>query len=220
MRYSKRNPIESLAAHTSYSSCVIVCIFKDNNGSLQELNYVSISDYHKHETKAIHLFQTKLMIHLKARVPCEIKKLTYFSDGCAAQYKNRFNFLNLLHHERDFGMPASWHFHPTSHGKNLCDGVGGTVKRNAYRTSLQRGPTDQIDTAKKFFEFVKTLPKIECDFTTKADHVQHDRAQSRRFRNCPAVHGCRAMHAFFPAENNTLILKPYSLSPNETIVNM
>jgi hypothetical protein len=206
--------------HTQATIHVFVCLYKDENGVLQELNYVSISDYHKHETKAVHLFQTKLMPRLKAKVPFDIEKVTYITDGCAAQYKNRFNFCNLMHHERDFGMPATWHFHPTSHGKNLCDGVGGTIKRNAYRTSLQRGPTDQIDTAKKFYDYVKTLPKIECDFTTAADHVQHNRAQSRRFRNCPPVTGCRAMHAFIPVDNNTLLMKPYSLSPNESTVRM
>ena len=37
-------------------------------------------------------------------------KVIYFSDGCAGQYKNLKNFLNLYLHEYDFGMPAEWHF--------------------------------------------------------------------------------------------------------------
>jgi hypothetical protein len=57
--------------------------------------------------------------------------IIYFSDGCAAQYKNRKNFLNLCNHDADFGLPAEWHFFATSHGKGPCDGVGGTVKRLA-----------------------------------------------------------------------------------------
>ena len=45
------------------------------------------------------------------------------------QYKNFKSFLNLMHHQLDFGVPASWSFHATSHGKGACDGIGGPVKR-------------------------------------------------------------------------------------------
>ena len=58
-------------------------------------------------------------------------KITYFSDGCAAQYKNCKNLINLCYHKEDFGIPAEWHFFATSHGKDPCDGVKGTVKREA-----------------------------------------------------------------------------------------
>ena len=37
-----------------------------------------------------------------------------------------------------FGITAERNFFATSHGKNLCDGVGGTVKHLAARASLQR----------------------------------------------------------------------------------
>ena len=38
---------------------------------------------------------------------------------------------NPVHHEEDFGLAAKWHFLATSHGKNACDGVRGTIKRKA-----------------------------------------------------------------------------------------
>ena len=53
--------------------------------------------------------------------------MIYFSDGCAGQYKNCKNFINLCHHLEDFGIPAEWHFFATSHGKGPCDGLGGVV---------------------------------------------------------------------------------------------
>ena len=58
-----------------------------------------------------------------------INKLHYFSDGCAGQYKNFKNFLNMCHHKQDFGLEAEWTFFATSHGKSPCDGIGGFVKR-------------------------------------------------------------------------------------------
>ena len=56
-----------------------------------------------------------------------ISKLYYMSDGCAAQYKNRNNFINLTYHFSDFGVLAVWDFHPSSHGKGPCDGLGGSI---------------------------------------------------------------------------------------------
>ena len=45
--------------------------------------------------------------------------------------------MNLLNHKKDFGIEAEWHFFAISHGKGACDGIGGCIKRNAYRASLQ-----------------------------------------------------------------------------------
>ena len=39
--------------------------------------------------------------------------------------------MNLMKHRDDFALNAEWNFLATSHGKNACDGVGGTVKRLA-----------------------------------------------------------------------------------------
>jgi hypothetical protein len=66
-----------------------------------------------------------------------LKKNVYYSDGSAAQYKNRKNLLNITFHNEDFGMPAEWHFFATSHGKSTSDGVGDTLKTIAAKASLQ-----------------------------------------------------------------------------------
>ena len=71
-------------------------------------------------------------------------KIFYFSDGCAEQYKNRKNFVNLCHHQKDFNMDAEWIFFATSHDKSPCDSVGGFVKRYVAKRSLQSPLHDQI----------------------------------------------------------------------------
>ena len=91
---------------------------------------------------AVHLFQKHFIEYLKKQFCSLPRKFFYASDGAASQYKNRKNFINLCHHEEEFGVAAEWHFSATSHGKGACDGVGGTVKRLAARVSLQR-PYDQ-----------------------------------------------------------------------------
>ena len=73
--------------------------------------------------------------------------------GSCAQYKNYKNFANLIFHVQDFGITAEWNFFATSHGKNLCDGAGGTVKHLATRASLQRPLDNQILTPYQLFKF-------------------------------------------------------------------
>jgi hypothetical protein len=104
-------------------------------GSNKHVSFVVISETNVHDTVAVHLFQKALMDFLTKTIQ-KPKKVIYFSDGCAAQYKNRKNFSNLCHHEEDFGMIAEWHFFATSHEKGPCDGVGGTVKRLAAQASF------------------------------------------------------------------------------------
>ena len=58
-----------------------------------------------------------------------ITKLKYFSDGCATQYKNYKNFLNLCHYYSDFDLEAEWNFFATSYGKSAVDRIGGTIKQ-------------------------------------------------------------------------------------------
>jgi hypothetical protein len=104
---------------------------------------------------------------------------------------------------------------PTAHGKNLCDGIGGTVKRNAYRASHQRYALNQIDTPKKLHEFVvQSMPKIICDFTTEKQHLTHYRRLEKRFVGALPVVGCRFMHSFVPLNQKVLRARAFSLSPD------
>jgi hypothetical protein len=77
--------------------------------TLKHISFVAISESSSHDTVAVHLFQKVLIKFLSEQIT-KPKKFIYFSDGCAAQYKNRKNFLNLCNHDADFGVPAEWHF--------------------------------------------------------------------------------------------------------------
>ncbi|XP_033122950.1 uncharacterized protein LOC117121756 isoform X2 [Anneissia japonica] len=139
---------------------------------IDHTSFVIISECNTHDTVAVHLFQ-KLLIQFLTDTLGHVKKICYFSDGCAAQYKNRKNFLNLCLHEEDFGVQAEWHFFATSHGKGPSDGVGGTIKRLAARASLQRPFDQQIITARQLFEFADSeIDKIHCQFATTEQYRQ------------------------------------------------
>ena len=92
-------------------------------------------------------------VTVKTELPAVFKKIHYFTDGCAGQYKNKNNLINLCHHEDDFGLAAEWNFFVTSHGKSACDSIGGTVKRLVTKASLQRPYNDQIPTSDAIINF-------------------------------------------------------------------
>ena len=127
------------AFHWSSAQAAIhpfVVYHKSNNGDLCHRAFARISDHMTHDTVAVYVFVEKLLNdYVKLYLP-QLQKIHYFSDGSCAQYKNYKNFANLIFHVQDFGITAEWNFFATSHGKNLCDGVGGTVKRLATRASL------------------------------------------------------------------------------------
>lgn len=141
-----------------------------------------------------------------------IKKVIYFSDVCAAQYKNRKNFLNLTHHQNDFGCQAKWHFFATSHGKGHCDGVGGSLKRSTANANLQRPNKNQIITPYDLYEFAKNLEKIQVAFCSQSEYKQEERLLQARFRQAITIQGTHQLHAFIPISKKKLITKTFSNS--------
>ena len=85
-----------------------------------------MSEDNEHDTGFVYEVQTQIVNCLKEYHP-KISKILYFSDGCAAQYKNLKNLYNICLH-KNFDIDAEWTFFATSHGKSPCDGIGGTVK--------------------------------------------------------------------------------------------
>ena len=106
-----------------------------------------------HDTVAAYVFVEKLINNYVKLYLRQLQKIHYFSDGSCAQYKNYKNFANLIFHVQDFGITTEWNFFATFHGKNLCHGVGGTVKHLATRAGLQRLLDNQIQIPYQLFEF-------------------------------------------------------------------
>lgn len=163
-------------------------IYYRQNKELMHKSFVAISECNQHDIIAVHLFQTRLIEYLK--LSHQIHKIYYFSDGCAAQYKNKKNFLNLTYHKDDFGFDAEWHFFATGHGKGPCDGIGGSVKRLASRSSLQRIGRELILDALALYNFsVKALPSISFTFTTIEEHEAHQRLLEKRLSYAKTIPG-------------------------------
>ena len=188
-----------------------VCYFKEQ-GELHHLCFVIISESTQHDVIAVHLFQKKLIEFLKGEGK-RLQKMIYFSDGCAAQYKNCKNFLNLCLHLVDFGVPAEWHFFATSHGKSAGDGAGGTLKRLATKASLQHAYQDHILTAHELYQFaVNHIKGMRFCFVALGEHEQEAKLLDGRLARSRTVPGTQKLHCFIPISPNTLEVKLFSSS--------
>lgn len=179
-----------------------------------------ISDYLTHNTVSFFAFQKIFLDYLKNSYP-EFKKIYYFSDGAAAQYKNKKNCINICHHEADFGLKAEWHFFATSHGKSPCDGAGGTIKRTVRRASLQRTTDDHILTPIAMHDFCSNqISGIKFFFVSSQDVEAAETFLSERFININTIKNTRSYHSFIPISQNQLQARKYSASDNFDIVNI
>ena len=198
--------------HWNNSQATVHPFVVNYNHSQKEhhISFVVISDCLQHDTVAVYLFQKKLIMFLKEALPFQLKKIIYFSDGAASQYKNRKNFSNLCHHELDFGIKAEWHLSATSHGKGACDGLGGTVKRLAARASLQRPYQEKIMTPLQLYDWARTsLKAIQFSYCTCSEYSEVKEQLEIRFANSRTITGTRQYHSFIPVSSEVLQVRNF-----------
>ncbi|KAE8740460.1 hypothetical protein FOCC_FOCC014027 [Frankliniella occidentalis] len=175
-----------------------VVYYKDESNALCLQSLCYISDDLDHDVAFVLVTQRYVTNYIKEKFPW-IKEVEYMTDGCAKQYKNKQVFLNLSRHKEMFGLNASFSFFATSHGKSPCDGIGGTVKREATIASLQRPFDKQIIGAEKLFQFWKGRDsKIHFEFLSKHE-IGAARIEQKLFGLQPTtIPGTRSFHKFVP----------------------
>ncbi|KZS09833.1 Cc8L18.2-like protein [Daphnia magna] len=182
---------------------------KNENGSAFNVPLCVISDHSTHDTLAVHAFLRPVLTHLKSINPL-LKKVIYFTDGAASQYKNKKNFANLCSHEADFGLMAEWHFFASCHGKSACDGIGGTLKRLARLASLQRHSNNHITSPEQLFNWATENVDIKT-FYVSSHSVQSNAATiERRMEQASVVQGTRSLHCYVPLNSFQLKASPWN----------
>lgn len=207
--------------HWDSSQCTVhpfVVYWREEGVSCHE-SFCCISDGTKHNTAMVYTFQQRLIPEIRKKVPT-LKKVYYFSDGCAAQYKNKYNFVNVCAHDSDFdGVTCEWNFFATSHGKGACDGVGGVVKRATYQESLKRPKNDQILTAGDMFAFLteKFVSIIKFMYISKSDVAEETAFLTSRFANAVTVKGTKRFHKFTPVSSTTALAHELSVDQGKQV---
>ena len=115
---------------------------------------------------------SKVIIPIKQKIG-DIQVIHYYSDGAHSQCKNYKSFVNLCYHKIDHGIDAEWHFFATSHGKSVCDGIGGTAKSLATNASLKATERNHILTPIDLFNWAeKNINNISFLFVS-ADEIKN-----------------------------------------------
>ena len=152
---------------------------------------------------------------MKTELP-PVKKIHYFTDDFAGQYKNKNNFINLCHHEDDFGLAAEWNFFTTSHGKSACDGIGGTVKRLVTKASLHRPYNDQILTSDAIINFCnENINDIKFFNVPPEDVAPSETELKVRFELARTVKGTLQFHRFVPVSKSRLHVNMLGAQAND-----
>lgn len=190
-------------------------IYYMDNDELKSSSHAMISEELKHLTSNVYHFQHQLIQLLKdnAQNYPTPTKIIYFSDGSAAQFKNKKNFINICFHNEDFNIDAEWNFFATAHGKGPADGVGGTVKRLARIESLRTFNRARFANAEELFIWAKeNIKGINFSYSSKEDHRNTAEILSDRFKNLRLVPGTQSYHHFIPSPNdkNSILCKKIS----------
>lgn len=212
-KFSVQDASQAFHFNNTQSTVFPVVYYYKENGSIKHKSLVFLSDSTRHDTAAVYTVQKVLIPHIKKNV-C-VKKLIYFSDGAKQHFKNRFQMINLVYHEADFGVPAEWHCHATAHGKGASDGVGAVFKREAARSSLLCKPADAIISPDKLFRWGQNHFQTICTmFYSRAEHEKVTRFLRKRFDEAIPVPEILKSHSFIVHRNRELFIKRYSRAEN------
>ncbi|XP_047133454.1 uncharacterized protein LOC124811601 [Hydra vulgaris] len=195
--------------HWNNLQCTLhpVVVYYKENQVLHSTSYCIISDDNTHDVPMVYEVQKSIINNLKQKIP-SIVNVVYFSDGCSSQYKNCKNIFNLCQHKSDFGIDAKRVFFATSHGKQPCDGIGGTVKRLVANASLQRISTNQILNSRDMFTYcTNNIKGINFIFISSESLIETRLLQSERFKNVKTIPGTRDFHEFIPVCHNEVKMK-------------
>lgn len=121
---------EIQSAHWSHSQVTIYTAVAWGPNNI--LSFALVSNYLSHDRYAVNVFLKKIIEFLKLKV-LNFEELCVFSDGCAAQFKNRYTMSSLCFLPAEMNLRAmEWNFFASSHGKGAVDGIGATVKRKVF----------------------------------------------------------------------------------------
>lgn len=141
----------------------MVIYFRDADESLAHKSYVAVSNTLSHASGTVLTIMEKLFHEVIDLPGCaEIKYVHYWTDSPTSQYRNRFIFDAINNHESKYGCPATWNYYESGHGKNACDGLGGTVKRLADQ--YVRSGKSVIQDADDFFNWATSSSMKEVKF--------------------------------------------------------
>ena len=128
-----------------------------------EESAVMISPDLVHDAAAVEQFENVYLDHLSAS-GVDITHHVIASDGAASQFKSKKPFFNLTKTSEENGHTTQRVFFGSRHGKNVCDGLGGTIKSCA--STYVRSRNGIIGDAEELFTYCQSNLKREMNCET------------------------------------------------------
>lgn len=218
-----------MAAHWAPEQVTVFTgvVFYRSSNELQHLSYAVVSNQLEHDKQSVYVFNKKIIEDLKRRLPKDVvvQQIHYWTDGCGAQFKNKYTLSNLLYHQQDFDCKADWNFFETAHGKGPVDGIGGLVKRCVWRCTMQG--KDVPNDAQSFYEIAKREAKSVIILYVGSDEIATTAATSHleeRWSSCKTIPGTRKFHHFQSSKDNSILItsanSSYQHQTNEDVIRL
>lgn len=181
-------------------------------------SFAIISDELSHGKHTVWIFLKHIFKKLVAFQP-DVKYVKIFSDGCAAQFKNKYTLSNLTFMHEDFGINGEWSFFASSHGKGAVDGVGGIVKRTVWNAVRTRKFV--VTDAREFAECARLKTKnVNIIFVPKEEIETCKTMLNERWESVKTIQGTHSLHFFKPVSQYVLSVKSVSNAKHSTVISM
>lgn len=173
-------------------------------------SFALISNNVSHDKYCVSSCLTYIINKLKQQLPL-LEEISFFSDGAASQFKQRFLFRNLTRMSDKYNLLLSWHFFATSHAKGVPDGIGGIVKRLVWQQVLTN--KEKCQNASDFTSIAKMKTNaINIDEITQQDIDKSTTELQQLFGNTVPVKDTHKLHSIVVLEKDIIECRLYDYS--------
>ena len=128
-----------------------------------------VSDVTDHTAPMVFAILKQIVTLAKQTVP-ELKYIHYLSDSPSSQYRNKHLMYIIAQHDKMFGIPCTWTYFESGHGKGPCDGIGGSSKRLA--DLAVKTDKASIRCAQDFADWGnKSSKKVQYSVVSQSDYI-------------------------------------------------
>jgi hypothetical protein len=172
-----------------------------------------------HNKYAVFTFLSRIIKEVQSKHKL-IDNVTIFSDGCAAQFKNKYTLSNLCFMKEDHSVTLSeWNFFATSHGKGTVDAIGGLVKRMVWLEVKSRRVN--VTDAKQFYLVARSkLTKVRVLYVSSTDieNEETTRMLDARWSNVKPIPHLQAKHHFKAINRSDLLYSQTAYSKSNCVM--
>ncbi|CAH1712061.1 unnamed protein product [Chironomus riparius] len=171
-------------------------------GTTDTISFAIVNDDIKHQKEQVYHYIKLIVRHLRSMYP-NLDSINFITDGCAAQFKNKYILSSLVHMEAELGLKPKWHFMPTSHGKSAADGIGGILKRQVSHRILSG--MFEIHNAKDFVACADTFVKnINVIYASLDEMKDLSDTLKKRWEKIKMMPSTTKLHYFQPVGTKIL----------------